>query len=99
MFNQRMVAIDVEATGLNEFDDEIIEVAAVRFEGEKELDTLSLLINPNREIPYKITRLTHITNEMVADAPTFSQVRKQIADFVGDDPLLGHSVEFDIKKD
>jgi DNA polymerase III epsilon subunit-like protein len=34
---------------------------------------------------------------MVADAPTFAQVRKQIADFVGDDPLLGHSVEFDIK--
>ena len=97
MFNQRMVAIDVEATGLNEFDDEIIEVAAVRFEGEKELETLSVLINPNREIPYKITRLTHITNEMVADAPTFAQVRKQIADFVGDDPLLGHSVEFDIK--
>ncbi|MBM4412773.1 MAG: DNA polymerase III subunit epsilon [Chloroflexi bacterium] len=97
MFNQRMVALDVEATGLDEFDDEIIEVAAVRFEGEKELDTLSLLINPNREIPYKITRLTHITNEMVADAPIFAHVRKQIADFVGDDPIVGHSVDFDIK--
>ncbi len=97
MYNQRMVAIDVEATGLNEFDDEIIEVAAVRFEGEKELETLSLLINPNREIPYKITRLTHITNDMVADAPSFAHVRKQIAEFIGDDPLLGHSVEFDIK--
>ncbi len=97
MFNQRMVALDVEATGLHEFDDEIIEVAAVRFEGEKELDTLSLLINPNREIPYKITRLTHITNEMVADAPIFANVRKQIADFVGEDLILGHSVDFDIK--
>lgn len=97
MYNQRMVAIDVEATGLNEFDDEIIEVAAVRFEGENERETLSLLINPNREIPYKITRLTHITNEMVAESPTFAQARKQIADFIGDDPVLGHSVEFDIK--
>lgn len=97
MYNQRMVAIDVEATGLNEFDDEIIEVAAVRFEGDKELETLSLLINPNREIPYKITRLTHITNEMVADAPSFAHVRKQIAEFIGDDPVLGHSVDFDVK--
>lgn len=97
MYEQTMVAIDVEATGLNHIEDEVIEVAAVRFRGAEELEHYTTLIKPSGEIPYKITRLTGITNEMVNDAPSFADIRPALKDFIGDDPVLGHSVEYDVK--
>ena len=69
MYEHTMVAIDVEATGLNHIEDEVIEVAAVRFRGAQELEHYTTLIKPSGDIPFKISRLTGITNEMVSDAP------------------------------
>ena len=74
MYEHTMVAIDVEATGLNHIEDEVIEVAAVRFRGTQELEHYTTLIKPSAEIPFKLSRLTGITNEMVSDAPSFADV-------------------------
>ena len=97
MYEQTMVAIDVEATGLNHIDDEVIEVAAVRFRGTEEIEHYTTLIKPSGDIPFKISRLTGITNEMVADAPSFADIRPDLKAFIGDNPVLGHSVEFDVR--
>lgn len=97
MYEQTMVAIDVEATGLSHTDDEVIEVAAVRFSGGREIDSYTTLIRPSVEIPFKISRLTGITQAMVADAPSFVDIKSELKTFVGDDPVVGHSVDFDIR--
>ncbi len=91
-----MVAIDIETTGLDPQADSIIEIGAVRFNGHRIEAEWSTLINPRRPIPAQITALTGITNEMVRNAPTISAVIHELADFVGDDPILGHSVHFDL---
>lgn len=97
MYSVTMVAIDVEATGLSDIDDEIIEVAAVRFRGDEVLDTYTTLVKPSIPIPLKISRITHITDEMVAEAPSFADVRSALRAFIGDDPVVGHNVDFDVR--
>ena len=89
----RMVAIDIETTGLDSQADAIIEIGAVKFNGHRIESEWTTLINPNRPIPTQITALTGITNEMVRNAPTIRSVIHELADFVGDDPILGQSVQ------
>jgi len=88
--------LDVETTGLRAATDAIIEIAAVKFRGDQVIDTWSSLVNPGRELPLKIERLTGITREQVRTAPRIDQVARHIARFVGDLPVVGHSVEFDL---
>lgn len=90
------VALDVETTGLVAGVDEIIEVAAVRFRGDEVLETYSQLVRPRQALPLKITRLTGITPEHLAQAPRFNAIGAELARFIGKDPLVGHSIGFDI---
>lgn len=92
----RIVAFDLETTGLDPQHDKIIEIGAVRFEGEKVLETYQTLINPQRLIFPEITQITSITNEMVRNAPLIEDVKDEFADFLEDVPLLGHNVQFDL---
>ena len=72
------VAVDVETTGLDSYRDEIIEVAAIVFDEESVLEEWSSLVDPGRDIPPFITRLTGITQEMVAGAPTLLSLRGRL---------------------
>ncbi|NMC46228.1 MAG: DNA polymerase III subunit epsilon [Chloroflexi bacterium] len=92
----RIVAFDLETTGLDPQHDKIIEIGAVKFEGEKVLETYQTLINPQRLISPEITQITSITNEMVRNAPLIEEVKAEFADFLEDVPLLGHNVQFDL---
>jgi predicted DnaQ family exonuclease/DinG family helicase len=91
------VAIDVETTGLEAGVDEIIEIAAVKFQGAEVLETFQQLVKPRHTLPLKVSRLTGITPEMVADAPKFSAVAPDLARFLKSYPLVGHSVDFDLR--
>lgn len=91
------VAIDVETTGLEPGVDEIIEVAAVRFQGDEVVETFQQLVKPRHSLPLKVARLTGITAEMVVDAPKFSSVAPELSRFVKSYPLVGHSVGFDLR--
>ncbi len=93
---QTSVAIDLETTGLKAESDSILEVGAVRFRGDEVLDTFQTFTNPGRDIPEFVQRYTGITPQDIRRAPSFSQVRDELADFVGRDPIVGHSVNFDI---
>src|SRR3954454_5706668 len=95
--DRTFVAIDVETTGLEAGTDEIIEVAAVKFTGDTVLETFQKLIKPHHSLPLKIARLTNISDEMLADAPRFSEVAPELVRFVKSYPLVGHSVGFDLK--
>jgi DNA polymerase-3 subunit epsilon/ATP-dependent DNA helicase DinG len=91
-----IVALDIETTGLDPNSDAIIEIGAVRFSGARVEGEWSALINPGRPIPSFITQLTGISNEMVRNAPPIRAVLQELVDFVGDAPVLGHNVRFDL---
>jgi ATP-dependent DNA helicase DinG len=91
-----IVALDIETTGLDPTSDAILEIGATRFNGHRVEAEWSTLVNPNRPIPAFITQLTGITNDMVRSAPPIRAVLGDLIAFVGDSPVLGHNVRFDL---
>ena len=91
-----LIALDLETTGLDPERDAVIEIGAVRFRGPRVEDQWSTLINPGRPIPPFISELTGIDDGMVARAPRLSEALGALVDFVGDAPLIGHNVGFDL---
>ena len=90
------VALDLETTGLSAERDEIIEIGAVKFRGDEILDTFTTLVNPRRRLDEFIVRLTGIAQHEVNRAPDFSSVSRPFAEFVGDAPIIGHNLQFDL---
>jgi DNA polymerase-3 subunit epsilon/ATP-dependent DNA helicase DinG len=91
-----IVALDIETTGLDTQKDAIIEIGAVRFNHRRVEAEWQSLIHPGRPIPPFITQLTGITDQMVIQAPPVQSVLADLAAFVGEAPVLAHSVRFDL---
>lgn len=87
--------IDVETTGGVARHERITEIAIVLHDGQAVVDTFSTLINPERSIPWNITMITGITDEMVAQAPRFYEVAKQIVQMTEGAVFVAHNVSFD----
>ncbi|WP_053405355.1 exonuclease domain-containing protein [Persicobacter sp. CCB-QB2] len=94
-FPKKYAIIDIETTGGNTKEEKITEIAIFIHDGEKVIQEFSSLINPEKNIPYHITRLTGIDNEMVADAPRFFEVAKEIVEITEDCIFVAHNVGFD----
>ncbi len=92
---KKYAIIDIETTGGRAARDKITEIAIVLHDGEKVLDSFETLINPETPIPYGITELTGISNEMVRDAPKFYEVAKQIVQLTEGAIFVAHNVRFD----
>ncbi len=92
---QRYAIIDIEATGGSAQKDRITEVAIFIHDGKRVLDRFSSLVNPQRHIPPFISKLTGITNEMVANAPMFADVAQRIFDITEGAIFVAHNVKFD----
>jgi ATP-dependent DNA helicase DinG len=90
------VSLDLETTGLDPMRDAIIEIGALRFDGDQVLETFSTFVNPGRKIPPFVTELTGITNADVEGAPGGRQATYRLAEFVGRDPVVGHNIGFDL---
>lgn len=88
--------IDLETTGGHHVNDQIIEIGMVNVDGRKVVDELGLLINPKREIPEFIQRLTSIKNSDVQDKPAIEEVIEEILDFIGDRIIVAHNTSFDV---
>jgi len=87
--------IDVETTGGVARHERITEIAIVLHDGQAVVDSFSTLINPERSIPWNITMVTGITDEMVAQAPRFYEVAKQIVQMTEGAVFVAHNVSFD----
>lgn len=91
------VVFDLETTGINCYEDAIIEISAVRAKAGKVTETYSTLVNPMCHIPYGATRVNGITDAMVADAPEIEAALGEFLEFVGDSVLVGHNIaSFDL---
>lgn len=91
------VVIDFETTGLSQFDSEIIQIGAVKYNDLTVVDQYTTLVNPKTEISSKITRITGIKNEDVIDAPLIQDVLPELVNFIGDYELVAHNAPFDMK--
>lgn len=95
-----LIIFDLETTGLDLVNDRIIQISYIKV-SPAEPDNLeergNYLVNPNKNIPQEITALTGISNDMVAQQPTFKELSSQLAEkFKGCDFAGFNSNRFDI---
>ena len=90
------VVVDLETTGGAPTPEGIIEIGAVRVAGGRLLDTFARFVKPAHPIPPFISRLTGITDAMVADASPIGAVLPQFLAFAGDAVLVAHNAAFDV---
>lgn len=93
--DKKFAIIDIETTGGSAKRDKITEIAIVLHDGSQILDTWQTLINPERSIPYFITKITGINDEMVHNAPKFYEIAKEIVERTEDALFVAHNVRFD----
>ena len=93
----QFVVFDTETTGLAPSRDRIIEIGAVRFIDYVPVERFTVLVNPERPIPPDASAVNGITDDMVAYAPTISQVLPAFEEFIGSDTLVAHNLQFDLK--
>ncbi|WP_300262026.1 PolC-type DNA polymerase III [Clostridium sp.] len=95
-FDDEYVVFDIETTGFSSKNDKIIEIGAVKLKGGEIVDSFSAFVDPKVNIPYKITELTSITQNMVNGQPTIDEVLPKFMDFVGESVLVAHNASFDV---
>lgn len=88
--------VDIETTGGRPPQHRITELAAVKVRGGKLAGEFSALVNPGREIPWSVVRLTGISDAMVADCPDLMEVMPGFLDFVSDCVFVAHCANFDL---
>ena len=93
----KFICIDCEATGLDPKKDRIIEVAGAGFTLDTVEKTYESLIDPECSIPTASTEIHHITDDMVKGKPKIAQELECILSFIGQGPLVGHSISYDIE--
>ncbi len=90
------VCLDLETTGLIPGTDMVIEIGAVKFRARDTLDTFHVLINPGIPLPYFVSRLTGIKQADLDQARPLSDIREELISFIGDNILVGQSMQFDL---
>lgn len=96
-FHGEYVCFDLETTGLDARHDVITEIGAVVYKDGKVADEIfSTFVDPERPIPYEVSQLTGITDDMVKGAPSQAEAIRQFLDFVKGRPLAAHNAGFDV---
>ncbi len=90
------VVFDLETTGFSAIKDKIIEIGAVKVVNGEIVDSFSTFVNPKRPIPFEITQLTSITDEMVMEYEDIETILPKFLEFVGDAVLVAHNAGFDV---
>ncbi len=90
------VVVDVETTGAMAPPCRITEIGAYRISKGKIVGEFQTLLNPEIPIPEFITKLTGISDDMVKDAPKFSEIADEFLKFIGDAVIVAHNAPFDV---
>lgn len=92
------VVFDLETTGISCYNDQVVEISAVKVSKGQVVEEFTSLVNPKCPIPYRASMVNGITDEMVKDAPAFDKVLADFLGFIGDHVLVGHNIHtFDMK--
>ena len=96
LLDNEYVVFDLETTGFNAANgDSIIEIGAVKLKNGEITSKFDRLVKPPQPISERITKVTSITNEMVADCPNEEEAVKEFIEWVGDLPMVAHNAKFD----
>src|ERR1043166_6189693 len=95
MFADSIAFVDLETTGTVATRDRITEIGIVRVEGGELAEEWHSLVNPECSIPGEIQALTGITNDMVRDAPTFAELRREVNERLEGHLFVAHNARFD----
>lgn len=87
--------IDIETTGNGIKGNKITEISIFKFDGVQIVDEFTSLVNPESPIPYFITGLTGIDDQMVQNAPTFKEIAQKVLSITDGCIFVAHSVNFD----
>lgn len=92
----RYAVIDLETTGFSAVHDAVVEMACVIVHGRVIVDTWSTLVNPGRTIPAYATRVHGITDEDVANAPSFELAQRRLYHMCRGSTVVAHNASFDL---
>ncbi len=95
-FPENYTVVDLEATGYSAQFDSIIEIGCIKFREGKEISRYESLIKPPSAIPYVVECITGIKNEMVSNFPTFSEIARELWEYLSGEIIVGHNINFDI---
>ncbi|MGH7508181.1 MAG: 3'-5' exonuclease [Gemmatimonadales bacterium] len=88
--------VDVETTGMRAvMGDRITEIAVAVVHGERREIVFESLVNPERPIPRAICAITNITDQMVRDAPRFTELAEGLLAALGGRVFVAHNARFD----
>ncbi len=93
--NSTYCVVDIEATGGNHKNGRIIEIGIVKIRNKTVVSEYSTLVNPEQRIDKYVSKLTGITDNDLKNAPLFSEVAKEIIEFLGDAFFVAHNATFD----
>lgn len=91
----KIICLDIETTGFDPNENAVLEIAAIKFDLEKNYETFHNFVEFKGEIPSLIQKLTSITSQDVYDAPSLSSLKQELLEFCGDLPIMGHNISFD----
>ncbi|MDR0978606.1 MAG: PolC-type DNA polymerase III [Lachnospiraceae bacterium] len=94
--NSEYCVLDIETTGLSFRTEKITEIGVMKMKNGQVIDTFECFVNPEKQIPYEIVKLTGITDDMVKNEKTIKEVMPEFLKFVGDSILVAHNAGFDI---
>lgn len=92
-----ITVLDFETTGFSPVENEIIQIGAIKYRNELEVGRFSCYVKPLNPIPPKITKITGITNKMVAEAPFIENVLDDLKQFLENETIVAHNASFDMK--
>lgn len=95
-FPKDYIVLDLETTGVNPNVDKIIELSAIKYRDNQEVDRFSTLVNPQRWLSKEVQDITHIRPWDLKQAPTIEQVIGDFDKFLGNDTIVGYNVNFDV---
>jgi len=95
-FNKNFIILDIETTGLSPFTDEICEISALKTKNFVIQETFHTLVKPKNKIPEEVIKIHGITDELVKNAPSIEEVLPKLLEFINNDILVIHNVDFDL---
>lgn len=94
-FDRPFVILDTETTGLTHYDNNILEIAALKVQDSRVVDKFYTLINPGRPVSPEAFAVNGLSDEMLAGAPSFADVMNDFLSFLGNGVFVAHNVMFD----
>lgn len=91
----KYVILKVDTTGLDPDIADIVRITAIRVK-DNDKQIFDKFVNPRRHIPEEASKISGIYDNDVSRAPFFENIKEQFLEFIGDFPLIGHNVSFDI---